>query len=834
MNIRAHTGFIAVLCLCVVALPWSVRAAPGYDGEPRGQFAPRTSLAGAIGDFIWYDANANGVEDIGEPGIANVTVNLYLDDGNGVFDPPADLLAASTVTSANGGYLFSGLAPGVYFVAVSDLHGVLTGMQRVIGMQSQPNPAAAIYLGQGEVNKDADFAYVLSPAANRAVVGDVIWHDADGDGFQQPGEPGIADLEVCGTPAGDAAVCTVTDSNGVYRLELAAGVYAIAASSTPPGLAATTATPLTMTVTAGQQELNADFGYRAITNTLGEIGNLVFLDANQDGIFGAGDAPLPGVSLDLIHDTNGDGVWDPTEPVIATATTRAALDGAGGNYRFTGVPAGAYLVHVSDLIGILLDFHTSPLGSPGADGHAQADPLPVSLAGGQSYLAADFGFYPSGSAGTSVIGDQLWIDVDGDGRFDPGAGDFGQPGVVLALLEGEDILAYAITGADGGYAFLGVPAGVYAVQVYDDFGVLTSLHPTLPGPMPGANDNNQAQPYTVTVPAAGLDLTADFGYAGRGAILGTVYYDWNQDGMQQPTEAGAPGIRVDLYADADRDGQRDSDASLAFTLTDSQGNYIFADQLPGDYVVIESGGGLLSSAPGGRPVRLIVRGAIGLSKGNDFGDLLYVRLSGRAWLDVNVNGAPDPGEIGNVSGLPIAVAGVDAARRSISLALTTDHQGVFLAEDLLPGVYTVTAPGLHGNFILTTPSSHAITLTTTFTEDLGLNFGYQSPTGIAVQQFEVAATDGRVVLTWATLAARPAGFHVWRADNRKGIGEMRLTGQPIAETTAGVYRFADATALPGQSYWYWLADALTGARCGPAALAGRQGSKLFLPTMMNR
>jgi hypothetical protein len=177
---------------------------------------------------------------------------------------------------------------------------------------------------------------------------------------------------------------------------------------------------------------------------------------------------------------------------------------------------------------------------------------------------------------------------------------------------------------------------------------------------------------------------------------------------------------------------------------------------------------------------------------------------------------------------------VDAARRSISLALTTDHQGVFLAEDLLPGVYTVTAPGLHGNFILTTPSSHAITLTTTFTEDLGLNFGYQSPTGIAVQQFEVAATDGRVVLTWATLAARPAGFHVWRADNRKGIGEMRLTGQPIAETTAGVYRFADATALPGQSYWYWLADALTGARCGPAALAGRQGSKLFLPTMMNR
>ncbi len=32
---------------------------------------------GAIGDFVWYDADADGIQDVGEPGIANVTLDLY-------------------------------------------------------------------------------------------------------------------------------------------------------------------------------------------------------------------------------------------------------------------------------------------------------------------------------------------------------------------------------------------------------------------------------------------------------------------------------------------------------------------------------------------------------------------------------------------------------------------------------------------------------------------------------------------------------------------------------------------------------------------------------------
>ncbi len=48
---------------------------------------------GVIGNYVWVDENLDGYQDAGEPGIPNVTVNLY--NRNGV-------LVATTVTDAQG------------------------------------------------------------------------------------------------------------------------------------------------------------------------------------------------------------------------------------------------------------------------------------------------------------------------------------------------------------------------------------------------------------------------------------------------------------------------------------------------------------------------------------------------------------------------------------------------------------------------------------------------------------------------------------------------------------------------------------------------------------
>jgi len=65
-----------------------------------------------IQGIVWDDQNSDGIQDIGELGLANWTV--YLDQNqNGELDAGE----TSTTTDANGNYLFSGLAGGTYYVA---------------------------------------------------------------------------------------------------------------------------------------------------------------------------------------------------------------------------------------------------------------------------------------------------------------------------------------------------------------------------------------------------------------------------------------------------------------------------------------------------------------------------------------------------------------------------------------------------------------------------------------------------------------------------------------------------------------------------------------------
>ena len=65
-----------------------------------------------IGDRVWMDDDADGVQDAGEHGIAGLGVVAYDSNGHEI---------ASTVTGADGGYSFGGLAAGEYRIGVE--HG---------------------------------------------------------------------------------------------------------------------------------------------------------------------------------------------------------------------------------------------------------------------------------------------------------------------------------------------------------------------------------------------------------------------------------------------------------------------------------------------------------------------------------------------------------------------------------------------------------------------------------------------------------------------------------------------------------------------------------------
>ena len=126
---------------------------------------------GAIGDWVWYDANQNGSQNIGEPGLANVPLTLYRDsNNNGTLQIGVDELTATRVTSADGSFIFDGLAPAVYFVDVGNLPGAFANAQHVNGPQSLSDPSGPLTLSDGQVYRDADFGYVMQPGPGQAFI----------------------------------------------------------------------------------------------------------------------------------------------------------------------------------------------------------------------------------------------------------------------------------------------------------------------------------------------------------------------------------------------------------------------------------------------------------------------------------------------------------------------------------------------------------------------------------------------------------------------------------------------------------------------------------------
>ncbi len=513
----------------------------------------------SIGDLVWNDLDGDGVYDAGEPGLAGVTIFLDL---NGDTHPSVGEPTATT--DGAGAYDIQSLAAGTYTVR-ADTSTVPSGYHLTTHI-----PPLVVTLAVSEDYNDADFGYIQSDGR----IGDLIWNDLDGDGVQDPGEPGLAsvtvyaDLNANQTQDADEPAAT-SDANGAYALRnLAAGTYTVIVATPPVGYTLTTGNqPLSVTLTAGENHTDADFGFQRSNGT---IGDLVWSDRNGNGTRDVGEPGLGGVTLQLSLDSNGDGSRNADEPVLAVTITTNGV----GFYQFTGLTAGDYLVEVTDTGGVVADYHLT----------GGVNPLPVTLTAGQIYTGADFGYQRA----DGTIGDQVFEDLDNDGMYD--VGEPGIPGVVLYLYEdldrdgqvdaGEPLRDTQVTDGTGTYFFEGLEIGFYVVDVADG-GVLNGYQLTF-GTDPRGVNLAKGQSFAV----------ADFGYCRPPEIL-----EQPQDQLACVGEDVTVSIDVDAGLEPQiqwrKDGQIIPGATEPeYTIVNAQTTHT------GDYdCVITTGCGSVTSAP---------------------------------------------------------------------------------------------------------------------------------------------------------------------------------------------------------------------------------------------
>jgi uncharacterized repeat protein (TIGR01451 family) len=477
-------------------------------------FGYRPKGFGSIGDYVWLDEDGDGVQGPDETGLANITVTLYEDNGNSTYEPGTDALIATATTGADGDYLFEYLAAGYYLVIVdtidSDLPTDGYGAFYYLTTGNDPHP---VTLATAQNYLDADFGFT-APGA----IGDYVWQDNNGDGVQDAGEPGIANVAVQlwidtdgnGTPDVLSAT-TTTDASGIYSFTgVVSGTYVVVVDETSAALSGFSQTgdpDLTtacsgvgcdarsaLSLRAGQIDMSRDFGYQPP----GVIGDYVWFDMNGDGVTTTAEAPIAGVVLTLTPSSG---------PAITTTTD------ADGYYSSGNLSDGAYTVTVDTSTlppSVTQNTYDWDDGLSSPDGEAV-----VTIAAGGSNMDIDFGYRYSGS---ETITGHVFFDSGDDGGTYIGSVDTPYGGITVYLINSSGRqIAQTSTDATGAFTFTNLAGGgiTYTVSVNRNSAQLAGTTMTATPSEPGVRCTTCNGYNTVTASASNQDFgfyaAMDFG-----------------------------------------------------------------------------------------------------------------------------------------------------------------------------------------------------------------------------------------------------------------------------------------------------------------------------------
>jgi len=551
-----------------------------------------------LGDFIWHDLNHNGLQEPGEPGINGVLVQLYLDDGDFVFDPELDQLNSGLVSGDNpstpqreeGWYDFSvsfsfdrfhwvHIAESNYAMgeALNGFAPTRTEVGANENIDSNFDPSLVIETQLIADRNDMDFGFVEMPPAS---IGDQVWHDLNQDGIQDSDEPGVADVSITlfSAVSRQQMATTQSDAMGRYAFEnLTPGDYYVVVEP-PTGFQLTQshvgeagsdpsndsdADPLSgqtppVSIGSGIAYENLDLGLYQPS----AIGDRVWEDRDGDGNQDADEVGLPNVTVNLYHEQDG---------LVETATTDAQ-----GHYFFEDVAPGRYSLEFTTPAGYILT------DSAQSDAALDSDPDPAdgttmlfALLPGDILLEMDAGMYRP-----AQIEGQLWEDRNGNGLREND--ETGIPsGLVTLYDENGTTIEEFTTDSSGVYSFDNLPPGDYRVG----FTPPQSSDFKFSSPNQQSTTNNQldsdVDPSTgqsgLNTLFSGDILSAIDAAVYEAATIGDrVWHDLNGNGIQEQDEVGLAGVQVSLH-------DASSGALIETVESDQDGTYTFQDLAPSTY-----------------------------------------------------------------------------------------------------------------------------------------------------------------------------------------------------------------------------------------------------------
>ncbi len=335
--------------------PTSIMVANVTAGSERADLDFGLDNPGTIGDLVWLDSNGNATKQSGEPGLQNITVELYTGSTVNVNN-----LLDVTATDANGNYLFIGLPDGPYTVRVIKPSGYT---------DTTANPQiATVNAAGGSPNfLTADFGLNVATVT----LSGRVYNDQNNNGDDN-GEPGFANVDVTVICNG-TTYTTQTTATGAWSLSIPSasnctaisvdgsdvpGVFQPKEVATPPG-------------TVNSNVTDLDFGF--VSNP-GSISGTVCVGGG-DGQCNIGETVLTNVTITLRY-AGSDGILGTADDVVTPQQTNGS-----GTYSFPNLAPGLYQITETTPAG-----YTSVADADGGN----PDSITVTLAFGQIVIKRDF------------------------------------------------------------------------------------------------------------------------------------------------------------------------------------------------------------------------------------------------------------------------------------------------------------------------------------------------------------------------------------------------------------------------------------------------------------